>query len=473
MGSIESATGTPRAKQVWNWRGGLTAVAISAGIGLVSTSAVYAASALSDKPKPLLSEDELPRRTAPIIEIGPDFLGTGNLPKGWVLPTGAVWQPALWVFGSSRTSYNFVENRRGGEDLSEVATRLDLFANLQLSGTERFLIGFSPFRSSGNFTNYQFSPNAGEGFNDHLSIEPTVAFFEGEFGELFPNLDSEDKGSYDISFAIGRQPIFFQEGALVNDTIDSLGITRDTIIIPDVVIDWRLTGLIGVNDIHRADRRRHDGDLLFGVFNEINFRGPTVNLDAILVTSDDAPGAFAGVAMGQRFGHLNTAVRLNGSLALDEESAAVGDGLLGFVELSTTLPHGEDLVYANGFAAAGDFTPAALDPSVGGPLGRAGVLFASPSLGRYGSALSGATSNVAGGAVGIQLFFNKAKTQLILEAGGRYEFEDGTPNSVAIGAEVRQAIGRRVVLRGDTFYSVSEGRGGDGFGARAEIAINF
>ena len=102
MGSIESATGTPRAKQVWNWRGGLTAVAISAGIGLVSTSAVYAASALSDKPKPLLSEDELPRRTAPIIEIGPDFLGTGNLPKGWVLPTGAVWQPALWVFGSSR-----------------------------------------------------------------------------------------------------------------------------------------------------------------------------------------------------------------------------------------------------------------------------------------------------------------------------------------------------------------------------------
>jgi hypothetical protein len=454
-------------------KGRWAVAAMAFALGLGANNAAFAASALSDEPVPLAKEEDLPKRTAPILEIGPDFLGTGNLPKGWVLPTGAVWQPAFWVFGSTRTSFNFVESRTGGEDLSEIATRLDLFGNLQLSGTERILIGISPLRSSGQFTNYQFSPNANQGFNDHINFELTTAFFEGELGELFPGLDPKDTGAYDLSFAIGRQPIFFQEGALVNDTIDAIGINRDTIIIPNSIIDWRMTGLVGVNDIHRADGRRHSGDILVGWFNELNFRGPTVNVDAVAIATDDAPGVFGGVGMIQRFGHWNVAARLNGSLALDDESAQVSNGLLGFVELSTTLPHGEDLVYLNGFAVAGTFTPAALDPSAGGPLGRAGILFASASLGRYGAALPGRTSDTVGGAIGYQMFFNNARTQLILEVGGKYEGDDRIGSTAAIGAQVRQAVGRRVELRADSFYTVREGRGGDGFGARAEIAVNF
>lgn len=473
MVSVERVACIPGAARMVTAGGQFAAAAVVFAMGMAASEAAFAASELSDEPVPLMKEEDLPRRTAPLLEIGPDFLGTGNLPKGWVLPTGAVWQPAFWVFGSSRTSYNFVESRTGGDDLSEVATRLDLFGNLQLSGTERFLIGISPLRSGGSFTNYQFSPSRGDGFNDHLSFELTTAFFEGELGELFPGLDPEDRGAYDISFSIGRQPIFFQEGALVNDTIDSLGINRDTIMIPNLVIDWRMTGLIGVNDIHRADRRRHSGDVLLGWFNELNFRGPTVNLDAVVVATDDDPGAYAGIGMVQRFGHWNVAMRLNGSMALDEESAVVADGLLGFVEVSRTLPYGEHLVYANGFAVAGDFTPAALDPTAGSPLGRAGILFASASLGRYGAALPGTTSDTAGGAVGIQMFFNNARTQLILEAGGKYEGDEDIGSTAAIGAQIRQAIGRRVELRGDAFYTVQEGRGGDGVGARAEIAINF
>ena len=473
MGSLMSATkvvgegGGKSAGSLW------TTAALAFALSLGAGGAASAASALSDKPVPLAKEEDLPKRTAPILEIGPAFLGTGNLPKGWVLPTGAVWQPAFWVFGSSRTSFNFVESRTGGEDLSEIATRLDLFGNLQLSGTDRFLIGISPLRSSGQFTNYRFSPNANQGFNESISFELTTAFFEGELGELFPGLDPEDTGAYDLSLAFGRQPIFFQEGALINDTIDAFGVNRDTIIIPNSIIDWRMTGLIGVNDIHRADGRRHAGDILVGWFNELNFRDQTVNVDAVAIATEDAPGLFAGAGVIQRFGHLNVAARLNGSLALDNESAQVSNGLLGFLELSTTLPHGEDLVYANGFAVAGTFTPAALDPTAGGPLGRAGILFASASLGGYGAALPGRTSDTVGGAIGYQMFFHNARTQLILEVGAKYEGDDSIGSTAAVGAQVRQAVGRRVELRADTFYTVREGRGGDGFGARAEIAVNF
>lgn len=473
MLAIEKDACVPGAIKMSKTGAWLATIAVASGLGIGAVSTTYAASELSDEPKPLLTEDELPRRTAPLIEIGPDFLGTGNLPKGWVLPTGAVWQPSLWVFGSSRTSYNFVENRNSGEDLSELATRLDLFANVQLTGTERFLLGVSPLRRSGGFTNYQFSPSEGEGYNEHVTLKPTTAFFEGEFGEIFPGLDPRDQGAYDVSFSIGRQPIFFQEGALVNDTIDSIGINRDTIMVPNLVIDWRMTFLIGLNDVHRADRQRHGDDVLLGWFNELNFRERTVNFDAVTVTNSDHRGFYGGVGMVQRFGHWNVALRLNGSKALDEESAIVSDGLLGFAEVSRTLPYGEDLVYANAFGVAGTFTPAALGPDAGSPLGRAGILFASSELGRFGAALSGATEDTYGGAIGIQKFFNNARTQLILEAGGRYDGGDDIGNSAALGAQVQHAIGRRVVVRADAFYAVQEGSGGNGFGARAEIAINF
>ncbi|MCA8927534.1 MAG: hypothetical protein KDC18_05640 [Alphaproteobacteria bacterium] len=452
---------------------GASVLAIAATLGLWGGGEALAASALSDKPQPLMKEEDLPKRSSPLIEIGPHFLGRGNLPKGWVLPTGAVWQPAFWVFGSSRTAYDFVESRNGGEDLSEVTSRLDLFGNLQLSGTERVLVGISPLRTGGDFTNYQIEPGDGDGFNRHFNLELTTAFFEGELGEIFPGLDPEDKGAYDISFAIGRQPIFFQEGALVNDTIDALAVNRDTIVIPNLVVDWRMTGLVGVNDIHRADRRRHSGDIMLGWFNELNFRERTVNFDTIVIATQDSPGAYLGVSTVESLGVWNLALRLNGSLALKDETPAVRDGVLGLVEISRTLPHSDHIVYLNGFAVGGNFSPAALDPSAGSALGRAGILFASAELGRYGAALSGETSDTLGGSLGIQMFFNNGRTQLIFEGGGRYEANEDVGSAVAVGAQLRQAFGRRVEFRSDAFYTVQEGRGGDGVGVRAEIAVNF
>ena len=35
----------------------------------------------------------------PLVIFGDPFLAPGNLSAGFELPTGAVWQPSLWVFG--------------------------------------------------------------------------------------------------------------------------------------------------------------------------------------------------------------------------------------------------------------------------------------------------------------------------------------------------------------------------------------
>ncbi len=435
--------------------------------------AAAAGSALSNEPIPMIDPEQLPERTPP-IEIGPDFLGAGNIPRGIKLPTGAVWTPALWVFGDLRTSFNYVDNDEAPE-IAESAVRLDIFANLQLSGTERVLLGMSPLRSDGDFTSYVFEPDADEGFKNEFNADITTLFFEGEFGEIFPNLDIEDSKSLDIGFAVGRQPIFFQEGMMFNDTIDSIALTRDTVSVRNFSPDTRVTALFGWNDIDRDDNREDHKAMVFGVFTETDFRKTTTNFDVALVTSNErngGDGLFAGASAVQRLGLWNTAFRVNTSIALETEAASVSDGTLLFGEISRTLSRSEDIVYGNFFWAINDYSSAARDATTGGPLARTGLLFESVGLGQYSSALSNRADNVVGGALGHQIFFNNNRTQLVLELGGRKGTKKSTVDAGAAGFRFQQAVGSRFVVRLDGYGAIQEHRDGS-IGVRTEFMIRI
>lgn len=441
-----------------------------------------AGSELSTEPIPLKSEEDLPSRTPPIIEIGPDFLGTGNIPEGFELPTGAVWTPSLWVFGDYRTAINYFDN--GVDDPSlEWANRLDLFANLQLSGTERLLFGVSPLRDDTEFNSYIWKPDSNDGYQDTFSFDVTALFFEGEFGEIFPNLDPEDTGSLDYGFSVGRQQVFFEEGLMFNDNIDSVGITRDTVIIPDLSIDTRITAMFGWDEINRGNNVEDEDALMFGLFTETDFRSSTTNLDVAYVTSSESGGGdglYGGIGAVQRIGLWNTAFRGNFSVSLEDErplalgeaSLPVDDGGLLFAEISRTLPYSEDVVYGNFFWGIEEYTSAARDELTGGPLGRVGLLFAAVGLGNYGAPLSNQAQNATGGSLGYQLFFNEARTQLVFEVGGRVGTDDNLTSDGAIGARFQQAIGNRVVFQIDAFGALQEDRD-DGVGARGEILVRF
>ncbi|HSG72460.1 MAG TPA: hypothetical protein VLA12_18760, partial [Planctomycetaceae bacterium] len=85
----------------------------------------------------------IPERPPLAIEWGEKFLAPGRLEQGIETGTGAVWRPALWVWGEMRTGYNYIDVRNA-PTVDEVASRLDLFAQLNLSGTERILLGVRP-----------------------------------------------------------------------------------------------------------------------------------------------------------------------------------------------------------------------------------------------------------------------------------------------------------------------------------------
>lgn len=409
-------------------------------------------SRFSDEPIPLA---DIPQRPDPILELGEPFLGTGTLSQGFTLPTGAVWQPAFLAFGTWRTGVQ--GTTQAGTDFAEATSRFDLFGNLYLTQTERVLVGIRPLDDDGRFTRYTLHqdpapPDSLDGFHEELNADVRTLFFEGDIGEIFPALDPDDSGSLDIYFSVGRQPLRFQDGLLLNENaIDMVGLTRANMKLFGVV-NTRSTAVFGWGDVDRLNRG--DGSAhLFGLFNEIDSRERTIELDAVLVTADSARGngLYAGLGSTRRFGRLaNNTFRVVGSYPVGDETPFTRKGLLVHNQLGWTPVHSHNWVYLNLFGGVGKYRSAARSPAAGGPLGRTGVLFAAVGLGRYGAALGNRADNAVGGSVGYQIFFDHNRKQLLLEGGGRYTYDKtnvlGARDAAALGARYQMALGRRFVL---------------------------
>jgi hypothetical protein len=456
----------------------------------VAASSLFAAdegqdtSRYSDQPAPLQLQG-FPERPPPLVEWGDKFLGTGNLQRGFTLPTGEVWSPDFWLYGTLRTALQSFDPG-GGPRVSEWANRLDLFGNLQLSPTERVLVGFRPLDRNGvTYSGYTFQPRGSRGFLDASSATPRTLFFEGELGELFPKLDESDRRSLDYGFAAGRQPLTLQDGILVNDnSVDMISVTRNALLIPGGST-LRLSAFFAWDQIERPNynvasvpnQPDHDARMV-GLDAAADFPVSTVEADAIYVSSsphDD--GFYAGLGSIQRLGKFNTTFRAVTSVAVDGPSSKVSTGSLFFSQLSYTMPYSEDLLYLDGFCGIDHFTSPDRDPTAGGPLGQIGIMYAAVGLGQYGAPLNNQADHSAGGALGYQMFFGEYRRRLvILEIGGRAPTE--TPGllrqQAAEGVAVRfqQALGRRFVLVVDGFGVNRNGSSVAG-GGRSEVEVKF
>ena len=301
----------------------------------LSAGLVFAAggegSALNDHATPYLSDEELPARTPPLLELGSDFLGTGNLHPGFKIPTGAVWQPSLWVYGTYRSGLQNYDLGDQSPSVTEWANRLDLFANLQLTGTERVVVGITPLHDDGTFSGFvdvgSQERETVNGFNSNIE----ALFFEGDLAELFPALDRDDSSPNDIGFSIGRQSVVFQDGFLINDVLDGVGFSKNNIAPAKVawLTNWRSSVFFAWDQIHRQDVRDESANL-FAWFNQLDTTRSTINIDFAYVSSDDFGDLFGyAIDATQRFGLLNTTFRIAGSIA-DEDGPAADDELCCF-----------------------------------------------------------------------------------------------------------------------------------------------
>ncbi len=429
------------------------------------------------------NKDLLPKRPKLLFEAGNGFLDTGNLDAGFEIPVlGAVWQPRLWAYAINRTALQSFDNGLGAERESELANRLDLFFNLQLTGTEKIILGLRPTDRNNprSFTRYTFE-GRDEGFNNELNISDVeTLFFEGDLGSLFPNLDKYGVFPLDFGFTVGRQPLVFQEGILINDTIDAVGFIRNNIPVPGTS-NFRVSGMWGWNRLDRNDVDDVDENF-FGLFIAADAKVSTFNLDAIYVDAEnETSGIYFGASAIQRlqkWGGISSAFRVNASFATEEEvTNTIGTGVLLTAELSKNVKGSDDILYFNSALNIGNFTQAGREAVVGGPLANTGILFASPNLSTYGAEINPfTTDDLIAGAIGYQAFWNNKRTNLILEAAFRQDLTGEGLSSYGVGAQLQHAVGRRTQLTFETFYTHNDSDTADvddGFGWRAEVQIVY
>lgn len=418
-------------------------------------------------------------RLQPILELGDPFLGNGLIRPGIKTPTGQMLQPSFLLFGTFRSAFQSFEN--GDENTVEWANRLDLHGNLNLSGTERVLFSMRPLdRETGDYTGYNFAPNTDDEWQQEFNGRLTQLFFEGEIGEIFPGLDPADSGTLDVGFSIGRQPVLVQDGLLVNDIIDLVGVTRNSLVF-DGVSNLRITGVYGWHHINRgnnnlADNSNENSAQLFGLFSEADTAWDnTLSLDVIYVDDKgDEDAWYVGAASTQRFGMLNTTFRVNASIPEREDTPAASDGVILLSELSST-PHGTDnIAYLNTFWNIDQFTSAARGRDQGSPVANLGILYSPVGMGRYGVPLGQPIADTIGTALGYQMFLGGGiDSQLILELGARTSTKAKREEGVlGFGARYQRAIGKHHVLRLDSFVAAQEGNG-PSYGLRSEWMIKF
>ena len=438
----------------------------------------HKSSRLSDEKIPLQVEG-FPQRPKPLIELGEPFLGTGTLKPGFRLPTGAVWQPSLLLFGTYRTAIqSFEPDNAAGARITEWTNRLDLFFNLQLSGSERLVVGVRALDEDGEFSGYFFEhpdPELDGEWRDAFSADLEALYFEGDFGEIFPNLDRDDFGSTDVGFSVGRQPMFFQEGMLINDTLDGIGFTRNTLL-PRNTSNFRTTIFYAWDNINVNNAERRSANL-WAILTSTDFRRSTVDADVAYVQNHDGEDDLVagGVSAVQRLGKTSSAFRVLGSMATDEETSRSTDGVLLFSEMSWIPHYTYDHIYLTTFWAIDEYTPAArgVGPASSGPLGRAGINFAAAGIGSFGAPLSGRAREVAGGAVGYQKFFDSTRKQLLLEAGFRIGTASDVENAYAATARYQAAIGQHLVVVVDGFFGYREFSDETPYGGRLELVVKF
>ncbi|MDG2130895.1 MAG: hypothetical protein P8K08_23050 [Fuerstiella sp.] len=421
----------------------------------------------------------IPRRPQLLIETDNDpFLAPGWLKQGIETPTGAIWRPALWVFGTYRTGINYFDNR-STTNVTEWANRLDLFGQLNLTGTERVVVGVRPVdQEQANRRTFSGYDLRNDRVDDAWNIDVQTLFFEGDFGEIFPRLDPYDGLALDYGFSVGRQPMSFQQGLLLNeDIIDAVTVTRNTLS-GNGILNLRTTGVYAWNSIHRNNNMPDPDAQLVGLFTETDIAMSTINADIAYVDSQSINGSLLTVALSgiQRIHGIhntyNSSLHALTSIPTGAESAASGQGELLFSQFSWTPHHTNDVIYLNTFWAIDRFTSAARGPLAGGPLGQTGVLFSAAGLGNYGAPLSNQATEAIGASLGYQMFFCGTRRQIVFELAGRQDTNHVDQAAIAGGVRYQQAFDQHWLMVLDGFLAKREATGLSP-GIRMELQMKF
>ena len=425
----------------------------------------------------------------PLLELGKRIYDNGPLRRG-TTPIGAKnpVNPELSVYGDWRTALAFNDN--GANEVTQIATRLNLDVDLKLTATERLHAFFRPLDRGGKFTRCEFAGNDRQGgceleFDGNLD----ALFFEGDLGAIMSGIN-DHHSSYDLPFAIGLMPLLFQNGVWVEDAFTGLAVT-----VPALNSRWLdisnmdITVFAGFDKVSSAGIINSQGKV---ADHDANVYGITAFIEAqrgyfeLGYGFTDGSGALDEqsyhnftAAFSRRYGSwLSNSARVIWNTGQHRRSGArqTADGVVLLLENSLISSKPSTLVpYFNVFLGIDRPQSLARDAGAGGVLKNTGINFETDGLTGFPK-LDDTANDTFGGALGVEYLFNFDQ-QIVVEVASVQAFGNRTGkvapgDQYAVGVRYQLPLTKAWLVRADAIYATRQ-RLDDVAGIRLELRRKF
>lgn len=430
-------------------------------------------------------------RPRPPVELGLRLYDYGAYaPRPTLFGEKNPMMPAFIVAGDFRIAA--VQNDQGGPPVngkteqSQIATRLNLDMDLQLTPTERIHAFTRPIDKGGSFTRYLISGQVEDKFIHNFDFNLDTLFFEGDLGAMTQGLTGRTNG-VDLPIAVGRTPIVTQNGVWIEDAIDgaAFSITAKSSPTHDIS-NMDFTFFAGFNNVTTlADKG--DKNKLYGFAGFADLLRGYLEYGYGYLDSDTKGHSYSNVtvAFSKRYmGRLANSVRLIGNFGQEGVNGVkTADGLLVLVE-NSLVPHrhfGFDaghinplnfVPYFNFFGSFKSPQSLARGGDSGGVLRNTGITFESDGMTNYPT-LDANPHDSYGGAVGVEYLFGLDR-QIVFEVSTVQRRGDtntfGAEN--AVGARYEHPFTKTWILRLDAMKGWRQGQK-DIYGARVELRRKF
>ncbi|MEM9370076.1 MAG: hypothetical protein AAGA26_02845 [Pseudomonadota bacterium] len=428
----------------------------------------------------------------PPVEIFRDMYDEGPLGDGFTLfgDKNRIF-PQILVFGDIRTAVAFNDN--GDKELSQIAARANINIDFKLTATERIHVFFQPLQNGGQFTRFEFGggdkdPNRPATFE--TQEQPTTAFLEGDLGAIVAGI-TDEYNKYDIPFAVGKVPLFLQNGVWFDDAFLGGAITplvaQNSATLD--ITNYDVTLFAGFDLVssdafvdQNGKRADHEANI-YGLHGFFDTREGYLEAGyAYLDDGDGSDGDFSyhnfTVAFTKRYAATisnSTRVILNigqdPGLGLDETA----NGVLFLSENAfiTHLPL-TLIPYSNFWFGVDKTQSAARDPAQGGVLKNIGINFETDGLTGFPT-LDATGVDTFGGALGVEYLFGFDQ-QLVAEFAAVFPYDDreGPAKDPQFGWGLRyqKPLTNRLIFRADAMYGMLLEQQ-DIMGIRAELRLKL
>lgn len=416
----------------------------------------------------------------PWIEWGRIWYSDGITPRGhnWFGSTNLA-HPQFYLYGDYRTGIASGRNEIGRTD--NLASRLNLDADLKITDTERFHAFVGPLTDGAQFAQVALVDGQLD-YQPIFNLNPVTAFFEGDAGAILGGWANESS-PFELPFTIGLVPLLFQNGIWMEDAVTGAAFSLPAK--HSRLLNWSnydATFFAIADQINSpAFGQDENAAQALGTAWFIEAYGGYIETGYAYLHDrnfDERSYHNATFSFTRRyFDKIGNSIRviINTGQDLPADQRTADGALLLFENYLVTAAPYNIIPYMNFFVGWDRPQSVARAGISGGILRNTGINFDIDGLNGFAT-LDTSASDTAGGAIGIDLLGAKFDEQLLLEVAYLYPHADGNAavpdDQFATGARYQFPISHRTLLRFDAMYGWRRGLE-DVYGTRMEYRWKF